>query len=74
VDTLVRKALAAAGVDFRVVYGQGRERLENAAAAIESLARSAPGASWKWTCEKCSDPDCEWRLFTSLTGRDHPPY
>ncbi|KRD48525.1 hypothetical protein ASE52_14390 [Acidovorax sp. Root275] len=23
-----------------------------------------------WNCEKCSDPECEYRLFTALTGRD----
>lgn len=24
-----------------------------------------------WNCEKCSDPECEHRLFTALTGRDN---
>jgi hypothetical protein len=23
-----------------------------------------------WNCEKCSDPECEHRLFTALTGRE----
>lgn len=23
-----------------------------------------------WNCEKCSDPECEHRLFTALMGRD----
>lgn len=23
-----------------------------------------------WNCEKCSDPECEHRLFTALTGRN----
>ena len=23
-----------------------------------------------WNCEKCSDPECEHRLFSALTGRD----
>lgn len=23
-------------------------------------------ASWTWACDKCSDPDCEHRLFTGL--------
>lgn len=22
-----------------------------------------------WDCEKCSDPDCEHRLFSALSGR-----
>lgn len=24
-------------------------------------------ATWVWACDKCSDPDCEHRLFTGLT-------
>ncbi len=24
---------------------------------------------WQWNCEKCSDPDCEHRLFSDLTER-----
>lgn len=79
VDTLVRQALERSGVLYRVVYGQGRQRLNNAL-----LALGLPGeddAAWHtrqnaqyalnegrtpWLCEKCSDPDCEHRLFTGL--------
>jgi nicotinamide riboside kinase len=72
VDALVRDALARAGIAFRVVYGQGPERLAGALAAIDSaLAAPAPTpAGWTWTCDKCSDPQCEHRLFTGLLGRD----
>ena len=74
VDALIREALAKAGVPYRVVYGQGSERLRNALAAI---AASAPGDdarearpwTWSWSCEKCGDADCEHRLFTSIVGR-----
>jgi nicotinamide riboside kinase len=77
VDALVRDALRTAQVDFRVIYGSGPDRLANALAAIGSI-HSDPAAlaiavepsrakqSWSWYCEKCSDPDCEHRLFTSL--------
>lgn len=72
VDALIREALAKAGVPYRVVYGLGGERLRNALAAI---AASAPGNGareerpWTWSCDKCSDPECEHRLFTSIVGR-----
>lgn len=77
VDALVRQALARADVAFRTVYGHGGERLANALAAIAeavpgaALPGSAPAPSrpWVWTCDKCSDPECEHRLFTSLAGR-----
>ena len=38
VDALVREALASAGVNFRVIYGSGAERLANALTAIDALA------------------------------------
>lgn len=34
----------------------------------ESMGRTARLRAWN--CEKCSDPECEHRLFTALTGRD----
>ncbi|HEY0885416.1 MAG TPA: ATP-binding protein [Ramlibacter sp.] len=75
VDALVRELLVRAGVSYRVVYGTGEDRLHNALAALpDGLARRpAPPAAarggWQWTCGKCSDPDCEHRLFTSLPRR-----
>ncbi len=69
VDTLVRAALERGSVAYRVLYGTGPARLANALAAIE--ARRAPIARpWTWLCDKCSDPDCEHRLFSS---RIDPP-
>lgn len=67
VDALVREGLAKAGAPYRVVYGSGEERTRHALVPV--LARlgdkpPAPAASrWKWACDKCSDPDCEHRLF-----------
>jgi nicotinamide riboside kinase len=69
VDALVREGLAKAGVPYRVVYGQGDERLRNALAAIEASApeeNAKPERPWTWSCDKCSDPDCEHRLFRRL--------
>jgi nicotinamide riboside kinase len=69
VDALVREMLARAQVPYRVVYGSGEERMRNALAAIDaSLAPRSPPRDWVWQCDKCSDPDCEHRLFSRLTG------
>ena len=71
VDALLRRALATAGVAYRVVYGQGEERLANALVAVDSNpdrrradAGAAEARRWQWACDKCSDPQCEYRLFT----------
>lgn len=72
VDALVRAALQRAGVAYRVVYGQGADRLANVLLAVDAqqgLTASGPRASLQtrpWACDKCSDPACEHRLFTAL--------
>lgn len=80
VDALIRTALARAGVEYRVIYGQGAERLS---AALRALGRrdfdsAAPAASQgkaspepprrarNWRCDTCGDPECEHRLFTGM--------
>ena len=67
VDALVREGLAKAGVPYRVVYGRGDERTRNALAPVLSLLDEQPARNvatrWTWVCDKCSDPDCEHRLF-----------
>ena len=79
-DTLVRAALARAKLSYAVVHGSGAERLANAWNAIVSIAGNegrprtrvksdAKPASWSWPCEKCSDPECEHRLFSDLIAR-----
>jgi hypothetical protein len=80
-DAQLRTLLADAGIRYLVVYGQGARRIENALQAIESIAKTASTASAfalleqkpmrlrAWDCEKCSDPECEHRLFSALTGR-----
>jgi nicotinamide riboside kinase len=72
VDGLVRAALQQAGVSFQVVYGQGAGRLESALAALarvgigKHVRPPALERTWAWSCEKCSDPECEHRLFRKL--------
>ena len=62
--------LDKAAVPYRVVYGAGADRLQNALAAIDAaLSPRAPARGWAWSCDKCSDPDCEHRLFSQLLGR-----
>ena len=83
-DAQLRSALQDAGVSYQVVYGLGEKRIENALLAIEKIASSAYPSSARATfgsksndpatrlralnCEKCSDPECEHRLFTALAG------
>lgn len=82
VDTLVRQMLMKAGVPFRVVYGEGPDRLANALAALPPEAGTTRGNAartpWQWTCDKCGDADCEHRLFSTLlqpgqAGATEPP-
>ena len=88
IDALVRDALGRSGLDFRVVYGQGLARLNNALLALgldsedEAVWQARQDAQFDlnrgrtpWLCEKCSDPDCEHRLFTGLLdkGSDQQP-
>jgi hypothetical protein len=77
-DASIRTRLQSAGVAFHVVYGTGPQRLRSALQALASagvlaaglVQREDDGAQgrrpWTWSCEKCSDPDCEHRLFTRL--------
>jgi nicotinamide riboside kinase len=69
VDEQVRSLLQDAGIPYRVVYGTGPDRLRNALACLPDPLRPAdasPRRAWTWQCDKCSDPECEHRLFTSL--------
>lgn len=77
VDAALRAALLDAGLAYKVIYGQGAQRLQNALLAIEGSGAAAPdarlaaqyglqGGCVAWRCENCSDPDCEHKLFTGL--------
>ena len=79
VDALLRTSLASGGIEFQVVYGSGKQRLQNALVAIDSVANyhaSTPASgqkdsktnSWAWFCEHCGDSACERHLFTAKLG------
>lgn len=63
-DAALRAQLAAAGLSYGVVYGRDKERLRAALRLIEP--QDGPPPRWTGVCEKCADPECEFRLFTEL--------
>jgi nicotinamide riboside kinase len=63
-DARLRDALQEAGIAYGVVYGSGPQRLRNALRLVSP--QDTPPARWTGVCEKCSDPDCEFQLFTAL--------
>jgi nicotinamide riboside kinase len=70
VDRRLREVLLQNGIAFSTVYGRGEARTHNALQAIGYALGTprSPGArsNWRWPCEKCSDPECEHRLFSAL--------
>ena len=83
-DSALREQLHALGLPYRVIYGAGPNRLANALLALGLPAPDAGAQQAReqaqfdlnrgrtpWSCEKCSDPDCEHKLFTGLL-RQHP--
>ena len=80
IDSLLRRQLADGGLPFKVIYGSGEERLNNALQAIGMAAATArapspasrTSARWVWACDKCSDPECEHRLFSRLSAKSPP--
>jgi nicotinamide riboside kinase len=73
VDQRLRERLEQHGVAYSMVYGSGDARTRCARQAIDyALGKpgpDSPQSHWKWNCEKCSDPDCEHRLFSALLPR-----
>ncbi len=73
VDTLLRLRLSEAHIGYQVVYGLGAQRLQNAMHCIATPAifQRAKGEKaikkWVWVCDKCSDADCEHKLFSQLS-------
>ena len=60
-DAQLRAQLAATGVGYGVVYGQGAQRLRAALRLIQP--QDGPPPRWTGVCEKCADPECEFRTF-----------
>jgi hypothetical protein len=69
IDAQLRKVFTRNKITYAVIYGQGPARLNAALKAIASLRNEKTEATgpghWHWACEKCSDPECEHRMFTS---------
>jgi HTH-type transcriptional regulator, transcriptional repressor of NAD biosynthesis genes len=73
-DGLLRQHLQSAGLPYHTVYGQGQARLDNALRLVEQALNtpltprdaSTEAKPLAWACERCSDPDCERRLFSRL--------
>lgn len=78
IDRLLRAAMQQAGLPFTPVYGQGTQRQAQALRAVQNLLGSRldrplvaseallEQGSGRWSCDNCSDPECEHRLFSSL--------
>jgi nicotinamide riboside kinase len=77
VDARLRAVLADGGSAYAVIYGQGPARMDAAIKAISSLQGDRFDSSakkpkhWQWACEKCSDPECEQRMFTGRLNIGH---
>ena len=79
-DRELRQQLHTRGLPYRVIYGTDpATRLANALHALGRPPSDSPSVKTRvqaqfdlnrgrtpWSCEKCSDPDCEHRLFTGL--------
>lgn len=69
-----REWLVQAGMAFSVLHGNAQDRLDGAWRLIAPLLGLAPsqdlraGSTSRWigSCDKCSDPACEHRLFQDL--------
>lgn len=81
-DGLLRQALSLTHTPFRIVYGRGMDRLNNALLALGLPNDQTPSgqdralAQFKinrgrdtWQCNDCSDPACEHKLFTGLLAK-----
>ena len=79
IDAVLRRELQSEAIPFQTVYGAEDARLRHALRAVgvmlgRPLLPNDPlleAGTGHWTCENCSDPDCERRLFSGLLSR-HP--
>ena len=81
-DQQLRAALASNGTSFQVLYGTSEERLAQAmnlittrvsqptkSATLPNSEVSDQRKPWLWSCDKCSDPQCEHKLLTALLAK-----
>jgi nicotinamide riboside kinase len=77
IDAVLRRELQSADAPFQTVYGSAEARLQHALRAVgvrlgRPLVAHDPmleAGIGRWTCENCSDPDCERRLFSGLVSQ-----
>lgn len=74
VDTRLREILATHRLNYTTVYGSGEERTICALNTVLHHLKQpsdvpTPRSNWQWSCEKCSDTDCEHRLFSELVAK-----
>ena len=79
----LRARLVAHSLPFQVLPGPHEHLVQQALAALcnwfpDAASLQARRAAlrehgaldrWQWSCEKCSDPECEFRLFKGLYER-----
>lgn len=71
VNNRLRQVLDEQSIEYTVMYGTGSARTDVAMQVIENhlnkprLAPATPSGPWAWHCDKCSDAQCEHRIFTS---------
>jgi nicotinamide riboside kinase len=73
IDAMLRRQLQTLQLPHQTVYGLGQARVQSALACLNGGGAGKAGsasAHWQWACERCSDGDCEHRLFTRLTAND----
>jgi nicotinamide riboside kinase len=73
IDAMLRQQLQTLQLPYQTVYGLGLARVQSALACLNARGATKAGgasANWQWVCERCSDGDCEHRLFTRLTAND----
>ncbi|HSV60104.1 MAG TPA: hypothetical protein VLJ19_14515 [Variovorax sp.] len=76
-DPGLRERLARERVPYSVLYGDASARLASAWQLLQPLLKVAPAPAeqepsrraWSWSCDKCSDPACEHRLFQDLLAK-----
>ena len=73
-DLRWREQLTNAGIGYSVLHGDEAAQADSAWRLIQPLLGQAPdpapaasaASRWVWSCDKCSDPACEHRLFQDL--------
>ena len=78
-DQVIRAVLSKLNTAYDVLYGSTDDKLAQALRRIEKHLQSSANPlfikppdplnkrkAWVWTCDTCSDPQCEHRLLTDL--------